>query len=279
MIGLPGAADGGVTATSSERLPGDPGSRASVAVDGDLHTAYQTPVNAPLECRGAAPCRRQVGGVLGLPVRHPGRRHRLHQPPHQALGRHPVGHRVEGEHQPVGEDVHRQLPDVLGQHVLPAAQQRLRPGGRDQAEGGPGLAPYASSGAISGSPNRPGSRVARMSRTTYSASAWWTKTRRRGLEGRSRCGVEGPDAGSAGRCSSGRGWPARRRRWGSRPPPSSGSGRAAPRGAGRRPPTRSGSGWPAPGTARVRASCGRRWRPAVPPSPPATPTGPSPVPG
>lgn len=49
MIGLPDATAGGVTATSSERLPGDPGSRASAAVDGDAHTAYQTPVNSPMQ--------------------------------------------------------------------------------------------------------------------------------------------------------------------------------------------------------------------------------------
>ncbi|MEX0768716.1 MAG: alpha-(1-_3)-arabinofuranosyltransferase family protein [Microthrixaceae bacterium] len=49
IIGLPSAAEGGVDATSSARLPNDPGSRASTAIDGDLTTAYQTPVNAPLQ--------------------------------------------------------------------------------------------------------------------------------------------------------------------------------------------------------------------------------------
>ena len=49
IIGLPDAAQGGVTATSSARLPDDPGSRASTAVDGDVNTAYQTPVNGPLQ--------------------------------------------------------------------------------------------------------------------------------------------------------------------------------------------------------------------------------------
>ncbi len=49
LIGLPSAAQGGVTAASTARLPGDLDSRASVAVDGDEHTAYQTPVNAPLQ--------------------------------------------------------------------------------------------------------------------------------------------------------------------------------------------------------------------------------------
>ena len=49
IIGLPDATQGGVTATSSARLPDDPGSRASTAVDGDLNTAYQTPVNGPLQ--------------------------------------------------------------------------------------------------------------------------------------------------------------------------------------------------------------------------------------
>jgi arabinofuranan 3-O-arabinosyltransferase len=46
LVGLPSAAEGGVTATSSARLPGDLRSRASAAVDGDLLTAYQTPVNS-----------------------------------------------------------------------------------------------------------------------------------------------------------------------------------------------------------------------------------------
>jgi len=49
IIGLPNAASGGVDATSSARLPDDPGSRASTSVDGDLTTAYQTPVNGPLQ--------------------------------------------------------------------------------------------------------------------------------------------------------------------------------------------------------------------------------------
>ncbi|KLR60055.1 protein of unknown function (DUF3367) [Actinobacteria bacterium IMCC26207] len=49
IIGLPDATQGGVTAISSARLPADPGSRASTAVDGDLSTAYQTPVNGPLQ--------------------------------------------------------------------------------------------------------------------------------------------------------------------------------------------------------------------------------------
>jgi len=49
FVGLPGPDRGGVRATSSQRLPGDLGSRASAAVDGDDTTAYQTPVNAPLQ--------------------------------------------------------------------------------------------------------------------------------------------------------------------------------------------------------------------------------------
>jgi arabinofuranan 3-O-arabinosyltransferase len=45
LVGVPTRAQGGVTATSSERLPGDLRSRASSAVDGDPLTAYQTPIN------------------------------------------------------------------------------------------------------------------------------------------------------------------------------------------------------------------------------------------
>jgi hypothetical protein len=45
LLGLPDAAAGGVTADSSQRLPGDLASRASAAVDGDPATAWQTELN------------------------------------------------------------------------------------------------------------------------------------------------------------------------------------------------------------------------------------------
>jgi arabinofuranan 3-O-arabinosyltransferase len=45
FLGIPSAEEGGVTATSSARLPGDLASRASAAVDGDTTTAYRTPFN------------------------------------------------------------------------------------------------------------------------------------------------------------------------------------------------------------------------------------------
>ena len=41
----------------------------------------------------------------------------------------------------MGEDVDGEFADVLGQHVLPSPQQGLRPGGRDQAQGGPRAGP------------------------------------------------------------------------------------------------------------------------------------------
>ncbi len=44
QIGWPDATAGGVTATSSARLPGDLRSRAASTVDGDTTTAYQTPI-------------------------------------------------------------------------------------------------------------------------------------------------------------------------------------------------------------------------------------------
>ena len=44
LIGARSAAEGGLTATAGATLPGDPASRASVAVDGDDATAWQTPV-------------------------------------------------------------------------------------------------------------------------------------------------------------------------------------------------------------------------------------------
>ncbi len=45
LIGLPDASQGSLTATSDRHLPGDLRSRAAAAVDGDLGTAWQTPVN------------------------------------------------------------------------------------------------------------------------------------------------------------------------------------------------------------------------------------------
>ena len=59
MLGHRDAAAGGVTATSSTRLPGSPASRASSAVDGDSDTAYTSPlgggVGAELEFTYAEP--------------------------------------------------------------------------------------------------------------------------------------------------------------------------------------------------------------------------------
>lgn len=49
-FGTPGAADGGVTATSSGRLI-DPLARASSAIDGDESTAWNTPTNRPRKTR------------------------------------------------------------------------------------------------------------------------------------------------------------------------------------------------------------------------------------
>lgn len=46
LLGVPSADAGGVTATSGGSLPGDPRSRASKALDGDLATAWQSPVSA-----------------------------------------------------------------------------------------------------------------------------------------------------------------------------------------------------------------------------------------
>lgn len=45
LIGVPGAAEGGVDAASSARLPASLHARASSAVDGDPLTAYQSPIN------------------------------------------------------------------------------------------------------------------------------------------------------------------------------------------------------------------------------------------
>ncbi len=48
-LGLADAADGGVTADSTQRLPGTIASRARSAVDGDATTAFQTPISGPLQ--------------------------------------------------------------------------------------------------------------------------------------------------------------------------------------------------------------------------------------
>ena len=47
LVGLPSAGDGGVTATSSDRLPGDLDARASSALDGDPTSAWTTPFGTP----------------------------------------------------------------------------------------------------------------------------------------------------------------------------------------------------------------------------------------
>ena len=52
------------------------------------------------------------------------------------VGRDVVGERVVGEHQPVAQDVGRDVLHVLRQRVVAAAQQRQRPGGPDDAERG-----------------------------------------------------------------------------------------------------------------------------------------------
>lgn len=48
LIGLPDAASGSLTASSNRHLPGDLRSRAASSVDGDLSTAWQTPVNGSI---------------------------------------------------------------------------------------------------------------------------------------------------------------------------------------------------------------------------------------
>ncbi len=48
LIGLPDAAAGSLTASSNRHLPGDLRSRAASSVDGDLSTAWQTPVNGSI---------------------------------------------------------------------------------------------------------------------------------------------------------------------------------------------------------------------------------------
>ncbi len=48
LLGIPGADAGGVTASSSARLPGDLQARASSAIDGDPSTAWTTPFATPV---------------------------------------------------------------------------------------------------------------------------------------------------------------------------------------------------------------------------------------
>lgn len=59
ILGLPGVAEGGIDATSDDRLAGDLRSRARSAFDGDRTTAWQTPLNSSgthwIEVRTAEP--------------------------------------------------------------------------------------------------------------------------------------------------------------------------------------------------------------------------------
>jgi hypothetical protein len=57
------------------------------------------------------------------------------------VGRHAVGERVVGEHQPVAEHVGGDVEDVLGQHVVPAADQRQRTAAAMRPSEARGLAP------------------------------------------------------------------------------------------------------------------------------------------
>ena len=63
-------------------------------------------------------------------------RHGGQHPGDDVVGRDVVGERVVAEHQPVPQDVRRDVLHVLRQRVVAAAQQGQRPGGADDAERG-----------------------------------------------------------------------------------------------------------------------------------------------
>ena len=86
--------------------------------------------------RAARCARTEPAGVL--PRRDLWQRHGLHDPLDDVVGRHAVGERVVGEHQPVPKHVGGDVEDVLRQHVVAAADQGERPGGGDEAERGAG---------------------------------------------------------------------------------------------------------------------------------------------
>lgn len=48
----------------------------------------------------------------------------------------------------MSDDGHRELLHVLGRHERLAVEQRERLGGADEGEGGPGLAPSCTPGAV-----------------------------------------------------------------------------------------------------------------------------------
>ena len=88
------------------------------------------------DVRAARRARTEAAGVL--PRRDLRQRHGLHDPLDDVVGRHAVGERVVGEHQPVPQHVGGDVEDVLRQHVVAAADQGERAGGGDEAERGAG---------------------------------------------------------------------------------------------------------------------------------------------
>jgi hypothetical protein len=75
------------------------------------------------------------GPGLGLLAWRDGRqRDAGHHPVDHVLGRDAVGERVVGQHQPVPEDVRRDVLQVLRQRVVAPAHKGQRPGRGDQTE-------------------------------------------------------------------------------------------------------------------------------------------------
>ncbi len=74
------------------------------------------------------------------------------EPAQDLVGGGALGQRLVGQHQAVAEDVGGDVEDVLGQHVVPAPQQRQGPAGGDQAEAGPGAGAVGDEGLDVGQP-------------------------------------------------------------------------------------------------------------------------------
>ena len=184
------------------------------------------------------------------------------------VGRETLGVGLVADEDPMPQDVAGQALDVVGRHVSRGRRagrgrgrrgpaRSWRAGWRPARAAGPG---QAVGGRVAGGPDevddvfldrRGDADRGGQRRGTRATSAGPVERRLVGSAAPSRVGGLG-DA-RAGRAS-----PARRRGRGSRPPASSGTGRAGPRGGGRSPRARSGSGWRGPRRSRAGRSSRRR---------------------
>ena len=212
---------------------------------------------------GPGPWRRPAGRRAQPPEAHaasglraPGRAGRARARPRapvssRSSGRDALAQPLVAEHEPVAQHLGREVANVAGQHVAPAAQQRqrarrlheadrpARDWRRSSSSGLDLVEPVAARAGGWRRPGRPRSRSPRGRRTRRAAAS--RKRSRSATVSRSSTLVRRVErAVHHGRLVA--------RAPGSRRGSSSGSGRPGPRAAGRCPRTRSGSGWRARGT-------------------------------